>query len=346
MATVHVLDNYYLAITAIITVAYQLFFFAIAFTLKFDKLTDFAGGTNFAILAIVTLSLSGHHHARQLVASLFLIAWALRLSGFLLFRILKTGMDSRFDDMRGRFFPFLGFWVLQMLWVWSVSLPVTILNSPAVTRYPQSGFGTARDIAGVVLFAVGLVMETVSDIDKYRFRQTHDKADVCDRGFFYYSRHPNYFGEILTHANSYPAIFMIAVSPAADGYVGGQAFKALYAAILGPFVITALLMFVSGLPLSERPKSKERYEKGRNWEGYRRWLDRTSILIPFPPQLYERMPTSLKRTLFLEFPMYVFDPAKHSDVSNPGGRAVEEGLVAGGRGDGDQESSRVLTRSG
>lgn len=37
--TVHVLDDYYLAITLLITVAYQLFFFAIAFTFKFDKLT-------------------------------------------------------------------------------------------------------------------------------------------------------------------------------------------------------------------------------------------------------------------------------------------------------------------
>lgn len=36
---VHVLDDYYLAITLLITVAYQLFFFAIAFSFKFDKLT-------------------------------------------------------------------------------------------------------------------------------------------------------------------------------------------------------------------------------------------------------------------------------------------------------------------
>ena len=37
--TVHVLDNYYLTITLLITIGYQLFFFAIAFSLKFDKLT-------------------------------------------------------------------------------------------------------------------------------------------------------------------------------------------------------------------------------------------------------------------------------------------------------------------
>lgn len=117
---------------------------------------------------------------------------------------------------------------------------------------------------------------------------------------------------------------MIAVSSAADGYVGGQAFKALYATILGPFLLTFLLMFLSGLPLSERPKAKSRYEKDNNWEGYNRYLDRTSILIPFPPQIYKRVPVFLKRTLFLEFPMYVFDPAKHTDVSKPGG-AAEEG---------------------
>lgn len=119
---------------------------------------------------------------------------------------------------------------------------------------------------------------------------------------------------------------MIAVSSAADGGVGGQAFKALYATILGAFFLTILLMFVSGLPLSERPKAKERWEKGRNYEGYKRWLDRTSILIPLPPQIYEKMPTIVKRTLLLEFPMYVFDPKKHSDVK-AGGAAEEEGQV-------------------
>lgn len=39
MYTVHVLDDYYLTITLLITIAYQLVFFSIAFTFKFDKLT-------------------------------------------------------------------------------------------------------------------------------------------------------------------------------------------------------------------------------------------------------------------------------------------------------------------
>lgn len=124
---------------------------------------------------------------------------------------------------------------------------------------------------------------------------------------------------------TFPAIYMIAVSPAADGYVHGGAYRALYASILGPFFLTILLMFVSGLPLQERPGAKKRYESGNHWDSYSKYSKRTSILIPFPPQLYVRMPIILKRTIFLEFPLYVFDPAKHADQGKVREREAEEG---------------------
>ncbi|KAK0617989.1 hypothetical protein B0T17DRAFT_618629 [Bombardia bombarda] len=273
------------------------------------------------------------------------MVWGLRLSGFLLFRILKTGKDDRFDDKRDKFFPFLGFWIFQMIWVWIVSLPVTVLNSPNVQQYSQRPFGTGRDIAGVILYAIGLTMESVSDVQKYIFRSRNDKSAICDKGFFYFSRHPNYFGEIIVQF----AIYMIAVSAAADGYVGGQAFKALYATIVGPFFLTILLMFVSGLTLSERPGAKKRYEKGNNWDAYARYLKRTSILIPFPPQIHEHLPVFIKRTIFLEFPLYVFDPAKHSDAAKAGAqeqdhqRSAEEGRGAGAGAGGRQSVDGLVT---
>ena len=170
---------------------------------------DFAGGTNFVVLAIITLAFSGHHNARQIVDSLFIMLWGARLSGFLLFRIIKTGKDDRFDDKRDKFLPFLGFWVFQMLWVWTVSLPVTILNSPNVTKFQQPKFGTGRDIAGVILFAIGFFMESISDIQKYRFRsRPENKGKVCDIGLFTWTRHPNYFGEIIMQFCKHLAFFM------------------------------------------------------------------------------------------------------------------------------------------
>ena len=130
---------------------------------------------------------------------------------------------------------------------------------------------------------------------------------------------------------------MIAVSPSAYGYVAGQTYNAQYGAILGPFFLTLLLMFVSGLTLQERPGAKKRYESGNHWESFKKYTERTSILIPFPPQLYVLMPTILKRTIFLEFPIYVFDPAKHSDK-----KGNEENAAETGRAVQDDESREHL----
>jgi hypothetical protein len=55
---VQILDDHHLAICAIVTVTVQLIFFAVAATFQLDKLTDFAGGTNFIILALLTLFLA------------------------------------------------------------------------------------------------------------------------------------------------------------------------------------------------------------------------------------------------------------------------------------------------
>jgi steroid 5-alpha reductase family enzyme len=84
-----------------------------------------------------------------------------------LFRVLKTGSDTRFDDIRSHFFKFLGFWVGQIIWVWTVSLPVTVLNSPGVSSArAQPSFGTGTDIAGVILWALGWAIETLADAQK------------------------------------------------------------------------------------------------------------------------------------------------------------------------------------
>ena len=206
-----------------------------------------------------------------------------------------------------------------------VSLPVTIYNSPAVTQYPQPSFGIGGDIAGVILWAVGVGLESVADMQKYRFRSNPaNKGKVCDVGAFAWSRHPNYFAEICTQFG----IYALCVGPAATGFVpaGSGAHAALAASVVGALFLTALLMFLSGLPLQERPGAKKRYEQGGEpWRSWQAYAAQTSILIPLPPALYRPLPTFVKRTLLLEFPMYVFDPAKHADPSKVQEREQEEG---------------------
>ena len=50
-------DN--LALCLIVTIIMQMSFYLVACTCKFDKVTDFAGGSNFVLLAVITFAFSG-----------------------------------------------------------------------------------------------------------------------------------------------------------------------------------------------------------------------------------------------------------------------------------------------
>ena len=205
-----------------------------------------------------------------------------------------------------------------MLWVWAVSLPVTILNSPNVNlNYSFPSFGTAADLVGVIMWTIGFLIESISDTQKYRFRSNAlNEGRTCDVGLFAWSRHPNYFGEILLQFG----IFTLSVSPSSYGYIpaGTGAYAAQYASVVGAIFLTFLLLFISGLTLQERPGAKKKFETygpdGNEWHQHKSWLDRTSILIPMPQALWTALPIFVKRTIGFEWPIYVFDPEKHTDL--------------------------------
>eukprot|EP00850_Spirogloea_muscicola_P002546 SM000010S04184 [mRNA] locus=s10:135793:137962:+ [translate_table: standard] len=277
------LDDNYLAITAIVTAAYQLLFFAVAATFKFDKVTDFAGGSNFVVLALLTAVLKGQWAARQGVLTALVVVWGLRLAIFLLLRILAWGKDTRFDDKRDNLVAFAGFWLFQAVWVWTVSLPVTVVN--ATTRNPSLG---AADAVGWAMFAIGLVMEATADQQKLAFKRDPTKKGLwCDAGIWHFSRHPNYFGEILL----WWGVF-VASTPVLRG---GQ-----WAVICGPLFTTSILLFLSGIPMLEASADKRH---GAN-PAYRQYKASTSPLLPLPPSFYKRLPDKLKAALFLELPFY------------------------------------------
>ncbi|KAF8899644.1 hypothetical protein CPB84DRAFT_1709593 [Gymnopilus junonius] len=331
MSPVHVLDHFYLLLTLLVTIGYQLLGFAIAWTLQFDKITDFTGGMDSHLeSALLTLLVGNTFHARNIVASVLVMVWAARIAGFLLFRVLKMGSDSRFDEIRSHFWKFFAFWIGQMLWIWTVSLALTILNSPGVSDLADGGsnpeFGTSRDIAGIVVWALGFVIESVADAQKYHYKahKIVPKDQPTNRGLWAWSRHPSYFGEIMC----WWGIWILCLSPTTNGHLPPSSRAAQYGSILSPIFTLVLLMFGSGVPTAEKPTAKRffilsqgpnaREEHAVAWENYKDHLRKTSILIPLPPFLYGPLPSIIKKTVLLDFPFYQFDE------STDGAAALEE----------------------
>ncbi|EKM81967.1 hypothetical protein AGABI1DRAFT_70541 [Agaricus bisporus var. burnettii JB137-S8] len=325
MVPVHALDRFYLLLTFLVTVGWQLSGFAIAYTLKVDKITDFTGGSNFFVLALLSLLIGNTFYARNIVASALVMVWAVRIASFLLFRVIKTGRDARFDNIRSHIFKFLGFWIGQILWVWTVSLPVVILNSPAVSDKRIGGdnpkFGTGRDIAGIIIWALGFSVEAVADQQKYYYKSRNKipKGLPTNRGLWAWSRHPPYFGEMLC----WWGIWMICISPATNGSLPTSSKSALYGSVVSPLLTFIILMFGSGLPTAEKPTAKRFFllSNGRDtqyasaWKHYQEYLQNTSILIPIPPSIYGPLPRIIKRTILMDFPMYSFSEEKDGEVA-------------------------------
>lgn len=260
--------------------------------------------------------------------------WAVRLAVFLLIRVVKSGgKDTRFDDKRKSPVAMAIFYIMQILWVWTVSLPVTLLNSPAVSDPSlggeNPGFG-ARDIIGIIMWSIGFICETVADFHKFSWRfSSPPKSQFMRYGLWKFSRAPNYFGEILL----WWGIFVIVNSVAVSSISNDNARQALWASMLSPIFTMILLLGLSGLPLTQKPTGKKFFLMSNGpdadqraiqdpdvktaWSRYAEYVNQTSVLIPFPNFIYRRFPEFL-RWIFLDFPIYRFNESKE------GAQALQE----------------------
>jgi steroid 5-alpha reductase family enzyme len=251
-----------IVLSFVIALALNGAFFAVAAARRTDVVTDLSYSLTFALLAVV-LPLTGAREPSQLIASLLVLLWAIRLGGYLFRRILRMKVDHRFDAMRDKPLRFARFWLLQAVAVAVIMLPVSYL----LDRSSAPGFG-AWAVAGAAVWLGGLLIEAVADAQKSAFRsKDENRGRFIASGLWRYSRHPNYFGEILV----WWGLFLYAV-PFLEG--------AAFAVVVGPVFITVLLLFVSGIPLLER-SADDKYGDDPAYRDYKR---RTSILMPLPPR--------------------------------------------------------------
>ena len=228
-----------------------------------ERFYDITGGLTY--LAVVAFSLwagaqTESPSPREWIISLLVVIWALRLSGFLFFRIHRTGKDGRFDELKTSPIRFLVPWTLQGLWVFLTVNVVIVINSQA---NPAPSLGIWDGI-GFAVWLLGFGIEVIADSQKTAFNaKPENRGRWIEDGLWSLSRHPNYLGEILIWSGI--ACF------------GVRCFSGLEKlAWISPIFVYFLLTKISGIPMLD----KRALTKWENDSEYLQYRANTPVLFP------------------------------------------------------------------
>lgn len=233
-----------------------------AYINKTEKFFDLTGSITYITVMVVAVLLTPERDLRTWTLLALVAIWALRLGTFLFLRIIKAGEDRRFREIKASFPRFLQTWTLQGLWV-TFSLAAALVVVTSQKRVPLDTFY----VVGLMIWLFGFAMEAIADSQKNRFREDPaNEGKFIRTGLWSWSRHPNYFGEI---------VLWVGVAVMALPVLRGWGWISL----ISPVFITILLTRISGVPMLEK-RADEKWGGQEDYESYKR---NTSVLVPLPP---------------------------------------------------------------
>jgi len=229
-------------------------------------LVDVAWSLGFAPLALVYAVVGRGTTERRAMIGAMAALWSLRLGGHLARRVLGhlDSEDGRYRQLRrdwaGNFGPrMFRFFQFQAVVLVTLSVPFLLAaQDPAPARHPL-------EWAAAGLWLVAFSGEAIADSQLAAFkRDSANRGRVCATGLWAWSRHPNYFCEWLVWV-----AFALFALPAPWGTL----------ALLAPALMLFFLLRVTGIAYTEAQLLRS---KG---DAYRRYQERTSAFVPWPPRL-------------------------------------------------------------
>jgi steroid 5-alpha reductase family enzyme len=237
--------------------------FAVAKVAGKHSVIDSAWGVLFAAMAVAAFVRSSGYgdDVRRWLLLALPVTWGLRLAVHIGRRTVGKPEDPRYERLLAKggrhpdLYAVLVVYLLQGVIAFVVAAPVL------VGMFARDGVLPLVWV-GVALWCVGVLFETVGDLQLERFRQDPaNRGAVMDRGLWRLTRHPNYFGDACV----WWAIFLVSAS-AWPGVLS----------LAGPVVMTLFLTVGSGVRIMER------HMAGRpGWDEY---AARTSMFVPRPPK--------------------------------------------------------------
>ena len=162
-----------LAINFALAMGFVLILWALGNAIRDVSIIDMFFGVLFFLIAATSYQLGGGAEQRKLLLLGLVGVWCLRITVHLIRRNWGHGEDARYTKLRGwvkddRAFVWLSLrkvFLYQGAMLWVASLPVQV-----AMVYPQPSELGWLAWLGTALWALGLVVESVADIQLTRFR--------------------------------------------------------------------------------------------------------------------------------------------------------------------------------
>ena len=240
----------------------------ISIIIKNVSIVDIFWGLGFVVTAGFYFLKTNQISERNIILFTLVAIWGLRLSIYLAWRNLGKGEDFRYKQFRKKYGENRYWWIsyfqtflLQGILMWLISAP--LLGAQVNNTNSSIGF---FDYAGIALWIIGISFEAGGDLQLARFRSDpSNRGKVLDKGFWRYTRHPNYFGD----ASVWWGYGFICIASGS------------YIPVLGSVLMTILIVKVSGVALLEKSLSDQKSQ-------YREYIQKTNSFFPWFPKKTSR----------------------------------------------------------
>jgi len=233
---------------------------------------DLIGTGAFALSALPSLISS--NLARVKLSSLAVTLWATKLAGFLFFRAFKTH-DLRLQETLNTVSGTASFWFVSALWGVLCSLPHLLGMTSSAPGNPL------QIKIGIAIYSLGLITESLSDCQKWMFKQENPKA-FCNVGLWSVSQHPNWFGNLLLWTGIFIINMSSLVEPRNRDEGGIPAFmwraRRVFIALLSPLFMYTL--FSSQATGSLTPAVELANKKYGGDVNYKHYTENVPLIIP------------------------------------------------------------------
>jgi steroid 5-alpha reductase family enzyme len=215
-------------------------------------------GLGFVVLSWYLLIMHGDMCSRQILMIILITVWGLRLTAHIFMRSCGKPEDIRYAKLIETWHLnrdlqiYIKIFLVQGFFMFLIAVPIMLIVRDCTKEL------TMLDYVGVVVWVVGFLFESISDYQLQHFLQRpENKGKIMRAGLWAYTRHPNYFGEVVM----WWGIFLIALNSQYGIF-----------ALVSPLAISWLL-YVSCIP-----KLEKHLESNPEFQAYKR---STSAFFPW-----------------------------------------------------------------